>query len=249
MQFPKSHDGAFEPPPPPPPPFQGSRQSSSSSSGRSHKLGLKNLRIGAPLQRNNSHDEDDREPLSPREYHPPAPPHPPAYGVRFQEPQLSARSVDSYSGERLDEPQPLPTPSVQPHRRPMNLNLSLPASPGPNKSASSSVNTLPLRAFQNASSESMIQVSNPLTPVPIKTTFLERKVDKVGRGMMTGRTPRTGVPQTPYSAYMPFTPMTPVTPGLISRKERKERIKAEGRKVLVEEDEVKDNEDMWDAGY
>jgi hypothetical protein len=40
--------------------------------------------------------------------------------------------------------------------------------------------------------------------------------------------------------------MTPVTPGLVSRKERKERIKAEGRKVLVEEDLVKDGDDMWD---
>jgi hypothetical protein len=48
---------------------------------------------------------------------------------------------------------------------------------------------------------------------------------------------------------MPFTPVTPVTPGLVSRRERKERIKAEGRKVLVEEDEVKDKEEMWDTGY
>lgn len=83
----------------------------------------------------------------------------------------------------------------------------------------------------------------------VKTTVLERQPDRVGRGPMTGRTPRTGVPMTPYTPYMPFTPITPVTPGLMSRKERKERVKAEGRKVLVEEDEVKDADDMWDNGY
>jgi hypothetical protein len=60
---------------------------------------------------------------------------------------------------------------------------------------------------------------------------------------LTARTPRTGVPMSPY---MPFTPMTPCTPGLVSRQARKERIKAEGKKVLVEEDLVKDGEEMWD---
>jgi hypothetical protein len=54
---------------------------------------------------------------------------------------------------------------------------------------------------------------------------------------------------TPYTPYMPFTPITPVTPGLMKRKDRKERIKAQGRQVLVEEDEVKDDEDMWEGGY
>jgi hypothetical protein len=240
MQLPSMHDGGYVQPPPPP---SADRQSSSSGSGRSRKIGLKNLRISAPLQKD---EFDDRQPLTPRIYTPGAPPNPPAYGVRFQEPQLSAKSMDSYNSERMDEPQPLPMPTAQPQRRPSNLTLTLPSGPGSTKSASSSVNTLPLRAFQNASSENM---TNPLSPGPIKTTYLEKKLEKVGRGPQTGRTPRTGVPQTPYSAYMPFTPITPVTPGLVSRKERKERIKAEGRKVLLEEDEVKDNEEMWDAGY
>lgn len=225
----------------PPPPPAADRQSSSSGSGKSRKLGLKNLRISSPQQKD---EFDDRQPLTPRTYTPGAPPNPPAFGVRFQEPQLSAKSMDSYTSERMDEPQPLPMPAAQPQRRPSNLTLTLPPGPGSTKSASSSANTLPLRAFQNASAESI----NPLSP-GIKTTYLEKKLEKIGRGPQTGRTPRTGVPQTPYSAYMPFTPITPVTPGLVSRKERKERIKAEGRKVLLEEDEVKDNEEMWDAGY
>ncbi|TLD21788.1 hypothetical protein E2P81_ATG08376 [Venturia nashicola] len=232
------------PPPPPPRPAE-ERQSSSSGGGRSRKLGLKNLRIRAPLRKDES---DDRQPLTPRTFPPAAPPAPPAYGVRFQEPQLSGKSMDSYNSEQMDELQPLPMPTAEPQRqrRPSNLTLTLP--PGPNSTkpaSSSSVNSLPLRAFQNASAENI----NPASPGVIKTTYLEKKLEKVGRGPQTGRTPRTGVPPTPYSAYMPFTPITPVTPGLVSRKERKERIKAEGRKVLLEEDEVKDDEDMWDAGY
>ncbi|QDS74980.1 hypothetical protein FKW77_005260 [Venturia effusa] len=231
-------------PPPPPPQAAEERKSSSSGSGKSRKLGFKNLRISAPLQKD---EFDDRQPLTPRMFTPgapPPPPAPPAYGVRFQEPQLSAKSMESYTSERMDEPQPLPMPTAQPQRRPSNLTLTLPPGPGSIKSASSSANTLPLRAFQNASTENI----NPMSP-GIKTTYLEKKLEKVGRGPQTGRTPRTGVPPTPYSAYMPFTPITPVTPGLVSRKERKERIKAEGRKVLLEEDEVKDDEEMWDAGY
>lgn len=229
---------SLQPPPPPPPPASD-RQSSSSGSGRSRKLGLKNLRISAPLQKD---EFDDRQPLTPRTYTPGAPP---AYGVRFQDPQLSARTVDSYNSERMDEPQPLPMPTAQPQRKHSNLTLSLPPAPGSTKSTSSPINSLPFRSFQNVSTESI----NPMSPGIIKTTYLEKKLEKVGRGLMTGRTPRTGVPPTPYSAYMPFTPCTPVTPGLVSRKERKERIKAQGRQVLVEEDEVQDNEEMWDGGY
>jgi len=241
---------------PPPPPRSFGRQSmtsSSAGSGRSRKLTLKKLHIGGPSQPGNN-DADEREPLSPRFYNPsepPSPPEPQQYGVRFQDPQTAASvESDAYAAECLDQPKPLPV--EQPQRRP-NLTLSLPATPGAHKSASASApvltNALPLRAFQNASSENMAPSSNPLSPGPIKTTFLERKVERLGRGPLTARTPRTGVPQTPYSAYMPFTPVTPVTPGLVSRRERKERIKAEGRKVLVEEDEVKDAEEMWDGGY
>jgi hypothetical protein len=222
--------------------------SSTGSSSKSRKLGLKNIRIGGPVPND---DNDEREPLTPRYYNPPSPPSPPMqadHRVRFEQPPTPHTGVsmesDTYAAERLDQPKPLPT--AQPQRRPSNLQLgSLPANPSATKSASSSTNTLPLRAFQNAStSEISLAPSNPLSPGPIKTTFLERK--PMNRGPLTARTPRTGVPQTPYSAYMPFTPMTPVTPGLVSKKERKERIKAEGRKVLVEEDLVKDGDDMWD---
>jgi hypothetical protein len=157
---------------------------------------------------------------------------------------MSARTVgtvdsDDYASERLDEPKPLPS------SRP-TLQLTLPSSPkavrGPSGGA------LPLRAFASNDSIS-IAASNPLSPGPIKQTILEHKNNRLGAGPMTGRTPRTGVPMTPYTPYMPFTPITPVTPGLMSRKARKERIKAEGRKVLVEEDEVMEEDEMWNGGH
>jgi hypothetical protein len=249
MQLPSAHE-----PPPTPRNFlqRQSRDekrdpsiSSTGSSNKSRKMGLKNLRISSPVR---SDDNDDREPLTPRFYNPPSPPSPPAqndHRVRFEQPPTPQTGMsmesDSYASERLDQPKPLP--SAQPQRRPANLNLSLPSNPSATKSGSPGANALPLRAFQNNSDVSLAS-SDPLSPGPMKTTYLERK--PMNRGPLTARTPRTGVPQTPYSAYMPFTPMTPVTPGLVSRKERKERIKAEGRKVIDEEDFVKDKEDTWD---
>jgi hypothetical protein len=189
---------------------------------------IKNLRIGSGS--NEEMNAEDRQPLSPTT--------PAGAPPGYNEPP-SARTIDSddYASERLDEAKPLP--SARP-----TLQIALPSSPKANRvpsGGSSNGGGLALRAFNN------VQGVNdyPLSPGPVKQTILERKNDRIARGPMTGRTPRTGVPMTPYTPYMPYTPITPVTPGLMSRKQRKERIKAEGRKVLVEEDEVVDEEEMW----
>ena len=65
------------------------------------------------------------------------------------------------------------------------------------------------------------------------------------------RAPGTAGPQTPYSPfYMPQTPLTPMTPSrLVTREERKRQKKAEGRRVLTQEDMVVSEEDMWGEGY
>jgi hypothetical protein len=208
------------------PPPKSSGQDSSSSSKSKKMQQLKNLRINGSGS-NNDQDAEDRQPLSPTT--------PRGAPPSYTEP-MSAKTVESddYASERLDEAKPLPF-------RPQ-LQIALPASPKATRAPGGG--GLPLRQY--ASNDSF---SNPLSPGPVKQTIIERKNDRIGRGPMTARTPRTGVPMTPYTPYMPFTPITPVTPGLMSRKQRKERIKAQGRKVLAEEDEVKDNGDMWDGGY
>jgi len=200
------------------------KSSDSSSSTKSKKLqNLKNLRLGGSAH--GDMDAEDRQPLSPTT--------PAGAPPGYNEP-MSARTVgtvesEDYSSERLDEARPLPS------SRPAG-QVTLPSSP---KASKTPGGALPLRAYIN-------QSDMPLSPGPVKQTILEKKNDRIGRGPMTARTPRTGVPMTPYTPYMPFTPITPVTPGLMSRKMRKERIKEQGRKVLVEEDEVVDDDEMWD---
>ncbi|KAJ5740572.1 hypothetical protein N7493_000444 [Penicillium malachiteum] len=109
-------------------------------------------------------------------------------------------------------------------RPPAPLTLSTtPSSSSPIQPKSSS---LPFR-------EAYPQQSAPAT----KTTFLERPAKKNG--------PITGMP-TPYTPYMPFTPVTPFTPGrTVTRRQRKREEKTNGLRVLVEDDLVKDDNDMW----
>ncbi|KAN0071467.1 hypothetical protein V8E54_010063 [Elaphomyces granulatus] len=97
-------------------------------------------------------------------------------------------------------------------------------------SATTSSSSLPFRqAF-----------SPPQSAPATKTTILERP-EQISRPL------RTGMP-TPYSPYMPFTPVTPITPSrLVSRQERRRREKENGLRVLMEDDMVKDDHDMW--GY
>ncbi len=96
--------------------------------------------------------------------------------------------------------------------------------------ATSSSNSLPFR--QNYASSLR---SAPAT----KTTFVERRESLLNPG------PRTGAP-VPYSPYMPYTPITPITPGrLVTKEERKKSKKHSGMKVLVEDDLVRSDQEMW----
>jgi hypothetical protein len=98
------------------------------------------------------------------------------------------------------------------------------------RTATSSSNSLPFR--QN--------YSNSLhSAPPTKTTFVERRESLLNPG------PRTGAP-VPYSPYMPYTPVTPITPGrLVTKEDRKRSKKQSGMKVLVEDDLVQSDQDMW----
>ncbi|KAJ5601254.1 hypothetical protein N7510_010788 [Penicillium lagena] len=105
-------------------------------------------------------------------------------------------------------------------RPPAPLSLATAAKP-------SSSTSLPFR-------EAYPPQSAPAT----KTTILDRPT-KHRNG------PMTGMP-TPYSPYMPFTPVTPFTPGrTVNKKQRKREEKENGLRVLIEDDLVKDDNDMW----
>lgn len=105
-----------------------------------------------------------------------------------------------------------------------------PTPPALNIRTGSSATTLPFRAYETPSSA-------PST----KTTIIERRQSLLGP-----QGPRTGVPRTPYSPYMPFTPITPLTPSrVVGRQERKQREKEAGMRVLMEDDLVQNDEDMW----
>lgn len=78
---------------------------------------------------------------------------------------------------------------------------------------------------------------------PTKTTFVERRESLLNPG------PRTGAP-VPYSPYMPYTPVTPITPGrLVTKEERKRTKKHNGMKVLVEDDLVQSDQEMWGESW
>ncbi|CAL5872789.1 uncharacterized protein PFLUO_LOCUS7058 [Penicillium psychrofluorescens] len=78
----------------------------------------------------------------------------------------------------------------------------------------------------------------PQSAPATKTTILDRPT-KHRNG------PMTGMP-TPYSPYMPFTPVTPFTPGrTVNKRQRKREEKENGLRVLIEDDLVKDDNDMW----
>jgi len=126
--------------------------------------------------------------------------------------------------------------------------------------SASASNTLPFRQLQahQQAQNAAYAAAHPLSPMPwnqgyplsagpVKTTFLERRNDRLGGG----GGPRTAGVATPYSPYMPFTPLTPVTPHLTSRAERQQKRKEERmvRGVITEEDAVADERDLWSSGY
>jgi hypothetical protein len=150
-------------------------------------------------------------------------------------PAPSHRSIGLPSGPRPNAPTSFPLPSSASIR---SMNAPTPArSPAPTATAPGGSKPLALRV-QFGDNNGM------LSPAPVKTTFLERRKEALGRG---AKTPRTGmIPQTPYSAYMPFTPMTPVTPRLVSRHERKQKKKEMGKALMADSDLVKEDEEEWD---
>lgn len=128
------------------------------------------------------------------------------------------------------------TPPREKGRRPTPLAI-----PGTANSSQSTLALrtapLPLRSLRSPNS------ARPMST--IKNTELTRP----DPGRL--RAPGTAGPQTPYSPfYMPQTPLTPMTPSrLVTREERKRAKKAEGRRVLTQEDMVVSEEDMWGEGY
>ncbi|KAF2754701.1 hypothetical protein EJ05DRAFT_130438 [Pseudovirgaria hyperparasitica] len=216
---------------------RGPRRDSDASSSSKTRKSLHNLRISGPIQKypGEQSDEEARTPLSPRFYDPPPPPALPSIPSPhdFATSQGTARNADSaYAQEARDQPAPLPSariPRINTLAPPPALNIS------PAKSAASSTSTLPLRSYHDAAGLA------PVPPTPTKTTYVQARKDKLSL-----TTPRTGMPNTPYSPYMPFTPITPVTPShLVTRKDRKERKKMEGKRVLREDDMVKEEDELW----
>lgn len=135
---------------------------------------------------------------------------------------------------RIYNPGPPPTAPLpgQTHKGFMLQSISTPSSMRANAPAPLSINssnsTLPFRQ----------QFNPPMSAPPTKTTILERPVHVPGG-------PRTGMP-TPYSPYMPFTPVTPMTPSrLVTKRDRKRLDKSNGLKVLLEDDMVKNDDDLW----
>lgn len=110
------------------------------------------------------------------------------------------------------------------------------AAPAPLQLSTSanSRNSLPFRQTYGSSLQSA---------PPTKVTFVERRESLLNPG------PRTGVP-VPYSPYMPYTPVTPITPGrVVTKEERKKSKKYGGMKVLVEDDLVQGEQEMWGDGW
>lgn len=200
-------------------------QTSNHSSSSKTRFNLKNLRISGNTQKYpGDRDEEARTPLSPHFYPPGAPPSPP---TQQNSPTTPGTIEEAY--EQLDEVQPLPRPAPQ-RTGSMASQQATPSTSQPQpRSATSSNSSLPLRGY-----------AEPLKSPDLRTTVLDRRMDKLS---MT--TPKTGVPYTPYSPYMPFTPVTPVTPHLVTKKERKMMRKYEGRKMQQREDMVQSPKEIF----
>lgn len=191
-----------------------SMQSNGSTDTRKARFNLKNLRLGSPTRYPNSGPDDEaRTPLS--------------AGFNQPEPPTQQNSPttpeEAYAYEQLDQPQPLPRPAPQRLGSRGDNRAPPPIITNP-RSANSSPNPLPLRGYEQPSSLPLRGYEQPLKSPDLRTTVLDRRLDKLGVN-----TPKTGVPYTPYSPYMPFTPLTPVTPHLVTKRDRK-REQKEGRR-------------------
>lgn len=238
---------------------------SSASPNRKLRKSLKNLKISAPIMRNNDDNDDGaRTPLSPRVYTDPGiPPEPPTSRTTatmddaMYPPETPGTAISTSFGmhddddrieteaELMDEVRDLPRSNPQ---RQLSTNFSQPLRyDSVQKQSASPIasvnNQLPFRQMHNQNAYQQLAV--PVSAGPIKTTFVESKRDRLLAG-----TPKTGL-ATPYSAYMPFTPVTPITPHLSTRAERRQRRREERtiQGAITEEDQVVDDKELWDYGY
>lgn len=254
------------------PSFGSGQGSTASSAPNKIRKSLRNLKISAPIIKDDNSD-GARTPLSPRFYTDPGvPPEPPT--ARTLSPTTPGTMNSWNDREDLDEIRNLPSANPQ---RPGPYNYDNPAQkvtdvastrPDPTRPTAGAGGTLPLREMNREYAQQQRQLASqsafPLSPGhwnstttptsatgfgylsagPVKTTFVDARRDRLGGGLRTGQA-------TPYSPYMPYTPLTPVTPHLTSRAERKQREKEE-RKIkgaIMEEDQVADDKELWSSGY
>jgi len=191
---------------------------SNGSAEKKTRFNLKNLRLASPTRYPNegADDDDARTPLS-AGFNRGGEPSPPTQQNSPITPEAA------YAYEQLDRPQPLPRPAPQ-RLGSRGDNRAPPPIITNSRSATSSPNPLPLRGYEQPNSLPLRGYEQPLRSPDLRTTVLDRRLDKLSLN-----TPKTGVPFTPYSPYMPYTPLTPVTPHLVTKRDRK-RERKEGRR-------------------
>jgi hypothetical protein len=237
------------------------------------KKKMKPMQISSPMftplsaQFPRNEDYSEREPLSPKYYHPPPPPPIPtdqapyahsrnqSNGIsptRTIDEQLNAVSLNPYTqhrsnpsqtsvqSSRADPMSATSTTSQTPLFPPPRQQKPTPAPINTTTSTAATQRALPFRAFEPS-------ITSPSFAPSTKTTVLER----TGPGHHGPNTAGLKTPWSagavPYSPYQPFTPLMPITPHLVTKEERKAMKKAEGRKPVLEM--VKDSDEVWDSGY
>lgn len=207
--------------------FSPSSRSSAGSTNNKLKspTSVRDLPISPPVKspelvKTATYYQENQPPLSPRIYNPGPPPTAPlSHGYNRSSNSNSIQSPKGTSSFNLQPIAGTPNSSSTTMR---TINVPPPLS------INSSNSTLPFRS----------QFNPPQSAPYTKTTILERPVNVSGG-------PRTGMP-TPYSPYMPFTPVTPLTPSrLVTKRDRKKQNKAQGLKVLHEDDLVKNDDELW----
>lgn len=199
------------------------------------------LTISSPMTSRLRDDNSDgaRTPLSPRFYtdpgSPPEPPH--TLTTDSHHRTTSAGSTASWQ-ERRDFAghnamyDARPVPAASPQR--LKPALKVPPTKRGNMPQISTNNVLPFREYQN-------QYPASPTALNTKTTVLESK----------GRSFPLTAGATPYSAYFPGQMIEPVTPHFTTRAERLQKQKEEKalRGAMNEEEQVKDESEMWRDAY
>lgn len=229
----------------------------------------KTLKISAPMRDDNS--DGARTPLSPRFYTDPGiPPEPPSaqtvdsqWHDRSPATMRSWRDGNEYdSYERVEKTREVPLEHPQRAVKVDGLPLSPKhsirplASPASRRAANGS-GALPLRQFTDQQRSTPISpistwsahpVSPGLASPPIRHNEVVLDAKKLRRGLPSAM---EHMGQTPYSASFFNTMITPVTPHFTTRAERLQKQKEEKalRGAITEEDQVKDESEMWNEVY